>query len=379
MLERSIRIALAGLTLMTSAVYADFLPENDLWKEDNLFQAVGGINQSQFNQVIDEAEAFYRPLIARLGGRLTINRLWPDSNVNASAVQSGADWIVNMYGGMARRPEITKDGFALVLCHELGHHLGGYPFVAGWAANEGQSDYFATLSCAREIWRDDINTNASFRKTIGAIPRAACDKAWSDTQNQNLCYRIAEGGNALANLLAALGGTRASFNTPDRSVVPATYNNHPAGQCRLDTYLAGAVCSKNWDVNIIPARDLGSRKNSMDAERDSVRQTCNMVEGFSIGFRPLCWFRPFLGTGGSAPAPSPTPSPTSQPQPKPQPEPGPDAPNPTPTPTKEPAPFPIPTRTPVPFPTPTHTPWPLPTPAPKPSPTPCRLPPPFCS
>ena len=71
------------------------------------------------------------------------------NTVNANASQRGRTWIVNMYGGLARRPEITPDGFAMVLCHELGHHMGGFPFVSGWAANEGQSDLFATLSCGR--------------------------------------------------------------------------------------------------------------------------------------------------------------------------------------------------------------------------------------
>ena len=31
-----------------------------------------------------------------------------------------------MYGGLARRAEVTEDGFAMVLCHELGHHVSLY-------------------------------------------------------------------------------------------------------------------------------------------------------------------------------------------------------------------------------------------------------------
>lgn len=412
-----IRIALLGMTFASGLVHADFMPDNDLWKEDNMFRAAGGISQTQFNQAIDEAESFYRPIVSRLGGNLTINRLWSDSTVNASAVQSGTSWIVNMYGGLARRPEISKDGFALVLCHELGHHLAGYPYVAGWAANEGQADYFATLSCARELWRDEKTTNASYRSTIEAIPKAACDKAWSTVDDQNLCYRVAEGGKSLANLLAALGGTRADFSTPDRSVVRATFNNHPAGQCRLDTYLSGAICYKGWNVNIIPGRDLGTRSNGIDGERDSLRQTCNMSEGFTFGYRPLCWFKPFLGTSSPNPVPTPTPVPTTNPEPTPTPEPtsppqpdpedpapvptpkpnpqpqpmpthepdDPNNPNPTPMPTKDPAPFPTPKPSdpkPLPSPKPFPTfPIPVPTtkPLPSPKPAPCRLPPPFCS
>ena len=48
-------------------------------------------------------------------------------------------WVVAMFGGLARRPEVTKDAFQFVVCHEVGHHLAGWPFAYDWASNEGQS------------------------------------------------------------------------------------------------------------------------------------------------------------------------------------------------------------------------------------------------
>ena len=62
-----------------------------------------------------------------------------------------------MFGGLARHKLVTPDGFALVACHEMGHHLGGAPRRGGWASNEGQSDYYATTKCARRIWAEDNN------------------------------------------------------------------------------------------------------------------------------------------------------------------------------------------------------------------------------
>lgn len=91
-------------------------------------------------------------------------RLW-----NASAQRMGSTWVVNMYGGLARHNEITIDGFALVLCHEIGHHLGGAPKYGGfntWGTNEGGSDYFATLKCLRRIFQNDDNTKAIENMTI---------------------------------------------------------------------------------------------------------------------------------------------------------------------------------------------------------------------
>ncbi len=293
MLAQITSTAFVGLVLAASVAKADFLPPNDLWKEDGLLRA-GGITQVEFNEVIAAAEAFYTPVMAQFGGKLKVNRLWSDTTVNASAQQTGSSWVVNMYGGLARRPEITKDGFALVLCHEIGHHLSGYPYSSSWAANEGASDYFATLACGRLLWSDEPELNATYRDAIEAIPAALCNKAWSKEADQNLCYRMTAGGKSLADLLSALGGTKASYSTPDNTVVKTTNNAHPAGQCRLDTYTAGAICNKAWDVKVIPGKDLGSKRNAKEGELDAIKYTCNQSEGLSYGYRPTCWFKPFL-------------------------------------------------------------------------------------
>ncbi len=330
MLARITNAALAGLVLTASLAQADFMPPNDLWKEDGLERA-GGITEAEFNEAIDAAEAYFKPVIAAFGGTLKVNRLWTDSTVNASAIQTGSSWQVNMYGGLARRPEVSRDGFALVLCHEIGHHLGGYPYSSAWAANEGSADYFATLACGRQLWSDELETNASYRDAIEAIPTALCNKAWSTTAEQNLCYRMTAAGKSLADLLSALGGTTSSYSTPDKSVVSTTVNSHPAGQCRLDTYTAGAICTKTWEVKVIPGRDLGSKRNAKEGEQDALRVTCNQSEGLSFGYRPSCWFKPFLTSVTPTPTPTPTPKPTPTPTPVP-----------TPTPTPTPCPYPWP-------------------------------------
>ncbi len=283
-----------GFCLLSSVARADFMPANNLHLEDGLLRGQN-LTEKDFNEVIDEAEAIYIPLIkSAQGGTLKVNRLWTNTTVNASAIQYGASWQVNMYGGLARRPEITRDGFAIVLCHEIGHHLGGYPFSSDWAADEGQSDYFATLSCGRLLWQSELEKNATFRTTIEKMPKAKCDAVFTDEDDQNLCYRLMMAGKSTADLLSALGGTKAAWNTPDTKVVKATDHQHPAGQCRLDTYSAGALCTVTFDENVIPGKTLGSKRNSADAERESAKVTCTTFEDFEVGTRPLCWFKPAL-------------------------------------------------------------------------------------
>jgi hypothetical protein len=281
------------LCFIGSTARADFMPANDLWKEDGLLRNQG-LSAEEFDAAVDEVEGVYRDIIEKQGGKLKINRYWSDSTVNANTTQISGTWIVNMYGGLARRPEVTSDGFSLVICHELGHQLGGYPFLSAWAANEGQSDYFATYACGRVLWESQEEKNAGFRQAVDPEPKALCDQAWDAEPDQNLCYRIMMGGKSLANLLGALGGTKANWNTPDTSVVAKTKDTHPVAQCRLDTYIAGALCTKAWDPSLIPGKNLGSQRNSRDAEAISAAYTCTRADGYAVGYRPSCWFKPLI-------------------------------------------------------------------------------------
>lgn len=292
----TLRTAVAALSILgatASTAEAAFLPPNNLHLQDGLRKA-SNVTEAQFNAIIDHAIAYYKPFLkVNFNADLVVNRRWTDSTVNASASQFFNTWNVNMYGGLARRSETTPDGFALVLCHEIGHHLGGYPFSSSWAADEGSSDYFATISCARDLWREDVEVNALSRNIIPEYPKTLCDTAWEDEADQNLCYRSMLAGQSLGKLLSALGGTKAEFTTPDKTIVKSTNHAHPKGQCRLDTYMAGALCPQEFDASLIPGKDLGSKRNSAQAEEAAANYTC-LQRDFQTGVRPVCWFKPLL-------------------------------------------------------------------------------------
>lgn len=205
-----------------------------------------------------------------------------------------------MYGGLARRPEVTKDGFVLVICHELGHHLGGFPFYSGgdWAANEGQADYFATHACAHKMW-DGSADNALSRDGVDPVAKQQCDQSYTLQDERDVCYRTANASQSLANLLAVLGAENTpQFSTPDLSEVSATYEGHPAAQCRLDTYFGGALCATRFNEAVIPGRNHPKGQESVEAEADAAQYSCTRAQGQTLGVRPLCWYKPnleFLG------------------------------------------------------------------------------------
>lgn len=292
----TVALSLAGSALACSQNGRDgILPENDLYIP--VGKSFGGLSEAQFNSAIDRVETIYAPIVANAGGNLVIERKWTDGTVNAYAQQSGKTWKVSMFGGLARHETITEDGMSLVVCHELGHHLGGAPKVGGstttsggwwgggasannWASNEGQADYFATLKCLRRVFLND--DNASIVRTLGA-PQAlidACNKTTKGHREDSAtCVRMGMAGKSVANLFSVLSHLPdTKFDTPDTKVVSRTDDQHPQAQCRLDTYFQGALCDIAYTEDV--------------SNTDEVKGTCHPSTGYKIGTRPLCWFKP---------------------------------------------------------------------------------------
>lgn len=299
----SSRLTLGTLVLFlfsTQSGLATILPPNDLHLQDDLYRRDANMTEEQFLAIVKKAVDFYAPIVEMHKAKLVAVNDWKDSTVNAYAQQKGNTWEIRMFGGLARRPETTPDGFALVACHELGHHLAGFVFNKGsifsktsWAACEGQSDYFATQSCARNLWAEETEENAKHAKSVDSFAKSKCDEAWSEENDRNLCYRTANASQSLANLLAALGkGDAPKFDTPDKNEVGTTYTAHPKAQCRLDTYFAGSICGREFDAKVIPAKNHAAGQYGKDAELEAAKYSCHTVDGFKVGVRPRCWFKP---------------------------------------------------------------------------------------
>ncbi len=257
-----------------------FLPENDLYIAANTKSVPTGISEDKFNEVIDKVEGIYSSITSSMGSNLNVARLWENGTVNAAAYPSGKEMNVMMYGGLARHPAITEDGFALVLCHEIGHHIGGAPKkVMGWASNEGQADYFATLKCLRKIFALENNEAALKKILVPLKVTVSCSRQFKNKLDRQICARSAMAGMSVSKLFQSLRGQEKApnFNTPDTAKVSVTFDGHPAYQCRLDTFLQGALCdeSENTDVS----------------QRDEVTGTCHPSLGDKIGLRPSCWMK----------------------------------------------------------------------------------------
>jgi hypothetical protein len=257
-----------------------FLPPNDM-KIPVGSKSAKGMREDQFNKVLDSIQEVYGPIVEADGGVLEINRMWDDSTVNASTQRMGNRYILNMYGGLARHQAISQDGFTLVACHELGHQVGGAPIMAGeWASVEGQSDYYATLKCMRKVFSSAGSKSFSRKGTSDPVAEKACAASFKSASDKALCLRNAMAGMSVTSLFSTLGqeGALPRFDTPDPAVVSHTDEEHPATQCRLDTYFQGSICPVSASKNV--------------SDKNAATGTCTKSQGHTVGLRSLCWYKP---------------------------------------------------------------------------------------
>lgn len=264
-------VATMGILLSCGSAFGrqSFLPENELWREDNLYSFTG-VDEDTFNKVLDKIYTIYAPIFKSLGGTLVVNRDYESSVVNAYADREGGTYNVSFFGGLARRKEVTESGFATVVCHELAHHYGGFPeYPKEWASSEGQSDYAAMRSCIKKYYADDTSNVASLAK----IATDKCKATYSG-QNLRVCYHSLEGAQSCSLLLSVLDGGKFNPELLDKSEVKRTSYSHPTAQCRWTTYIAGAVCKLKWGDKVSPTK------------RDQALYNCVI----GSGARPQCWY-----------------------------------------------------------------------------------------
>lgn len=261
-----------------------FLPKNNL--KIPISEKNSGLTQSQYHAVIDKVVNIYRPIVKSYGAELRIDRRWTSDVVNAGTYRDKKNtyWHINLYGGFARHPEITEDGFALVICHELGHHIGGAPKKiysnnVSWASTEGQSDYFATLKCLRKVFADDDNISIVDQMNVPKKVRKECSDSFQSDWEVALCIRTSMAGLSVTKVNAdSREVPHPDFYQTDPTVVEATSNKHPVPQCRLDTYFQGSLCP-------VPSKYPLSQTHEITA-------TCHPNLQYQVGLRPHCWFKP---------------------------------------------------------------------------------------
>lgn len=234
-----------------------FFPENDLYiPEDEGFAAA--VDEMRFHRIIDIGEALSRKFAEMNKERVYFERKWSSGRVNADVMRNNQGVVrIRMYGGLARHPDITPEGLALVMAHEIAH---AYCWM--WNKNpvyiapefkmcsEGNADYDGAYILQHALpYMADMELDLSYGKKM--FEACDTDVAVSSTSN---CIARLNAGLSVTRLLAKLAREKASsYDKRDTRVVRRTQRSYPdTVQCRLDNMWDGVFrkpYSKCWYSN----------------------------------------------------------------------------------------------------------------------------------
>lgn len=250
--------------------------------------------EKRFNQILDVLQELFEDEVQKRGGELRIVRYeYPFNSLNVRMRRGhhgndGPIWRVIPTGGIFRHKLMNDDAFTLITCHEIGHHIGGLPKKWGiggefyWSTTEGQADYFAALKCFRQF-AETVGGNQKFLdvekdELLDTQMKKRCQQTHPTREAQAICLRTARAGIVMARFISDYRDrdlTELTPHVPDSTLVDKTQDQHPEPQCRLDTYINGALCPQNhWEL--------------LDGQALN-RAACATTE---IGGRPRCWFNP---------------------------------------------------------------------------------------
>lgn len=243
------------------------------------------ITEEEFNLLIKRVSGSYHETFKRKGLKLKIEGRWKSKENNAYSDQSGSNRFVYLYGGYARLPLMDQDTFLSVICHEIGHHLGGFPRAEGstWASSEGQADYFSTLKCMKVVLKDDSeNEKMALSLDLPVEVKDQCRTQFQKDDDYHICLRSSKAAETYGKINASLATPDStkeiSLLTPTFKRVFFTNLWYPLPQCRVDTKFQGALCNSEIEVPL-----------GYDDENKGV---CSLKNGTPIGERPSCWFAP---------------------------------------------------------------------------------------
>ncbi|MES2525457.1 MAG: hypothetical protein V4598_00155 [Bdellovibrionota bacterium] len=242
-----------------------------------------GLTERDFKVLVERVRKVYDPVFASQGYAVEYLLYWDVEEGNAMTSESKDEkkaWFM-FSGGLLRAKYMTKDGFLFAACHEIGHHLGGFPKEKElkWCSTEGQADYFANLRCMKELLKGDPeNAKARELKLPANIVRR-CEKTYSDEESINICLRSTKAAeDAYKFLQAKESGKDADESLFNRFMMPAneTIMRYPEITCRAETAYRGAICDRQGELS----------------DTDETAGVCHKKNGDRIGMRPACWFKP---------------------------------------------------------------------------------------
>lgn len=172
----------------------------------------------------------YNKEISNLGRPVILDAKWESPYMGAGAVKRSDRYEIMVLGGTVRIEGFSKEAYATIICHELGHIIGGAPYQdfvgTQWSSREGQADFFAASDC---------------------LPRYYKSLGYSEEESH---AAIEQGGyDFLASMMGFSSATRDQSlerSYVELAPVSKTLRGYPSLQCRYETFRNPNARSSCW-------------------------------------------------------------------------------------------------------------------------------------
>lgn len=206
--------------------------------------------------------SIYAPIVKverQVDLKVLLNKEMPLVAAGVSLYKENA--VIEIGKDIHRQSAMTPDAYAAMLCHEVGHLLGGKPYseitlkpTVQWvsstpSSSEGQSDYFSA-ACLKNMFSAFKEFNVS-EVAVSARIKNICAAKYSNVADENICLRSVKSGFDLMMYIASIYeqfGPDSNMPRPNMDLTEAdgvsANTMYPTLQCRFDTYVAGALLQK---------------------------------------------------------------------------------------------------------------------------------------
>ena len=209
------------------------------------------VTEKSFLTVFYEVIGLYQTEISQFRIPVIPVPEWENPYITAYVAQTGDILKLGFWGGMARVPGMNDDAVALITCHEVGHIIGGAPYIGidlpmyEGLSSEGQADYFATYECLQNYFAQKSDTIDYLSRVYDSTSDEArlCSLTGLSQWDEALCLRVANAINGFSHVLELLkgeeGGEFSLLGHDHNEVEETLYNSYPSNQCRINTFIAG--------------------------------------------------------------------------------------------------------------------------------------------
>ena len=190
------------------------------------------ITEQKFYLIPVKIYSLFSPQILSLPYPFVFDFNWRSPFFGAGISNYEHQYKLIILGGTTRIESFSEEAYAALVCHELGHLIGGAPYqtIAGaeWASAEGQADYFAASHC---------------------LPRYFAEKG---VPSHLISAHVEKAGFDLINSLMAIeknpNETPVRYIKKSQAVLETLINHYPTLACRYETFLFNDKKQDCWFV-----------------------------------------------------------------------------------------------------------------------------------